>query len=343
MPSMIPGLSDANIMLQPIISFLGPLGSFSHQAAIECFGSTNNTLQAEVSFNDAFSAVQSQEADYAIIPLENSSNGAVVQTLDLLADRDNLYPDIVVSGEYYLAVHHCLLMKKAKGTASNAIFAFIPLTATDIDGSENTSKTNPEVSKFYSHPQVWGQCTRFLSGYNGVEKQDASSTSKAAEIVSKDNDPKSAAIGSELAGKLNGLEVVKANIEDDSSNATRFLVLQNLKSNRTQAIKPPQKSQSCSKPGSKCKSLISFMVDHTSPGALADALHVFKKYGLNLTSINSRPGGVQAWQYVFLVECQRVHGVHDDQVVDKVISELKKITQTCRNLGSWEDQLVESS
>ncbi|KAM5491340.1 prephenate dehydratase [Microsporum audouinii] len=325
MPSMIPGLNDANIMLQPIISFLGPLGSFSHQAAIECFGSTNNTLQAKVSFNDAFSAVQSQEADYAIIPLENSSNGAVVQTLDLLADRNNLYPDIVVSGEYYLAVHHCLLMKKAK------------------DGSENTSKTNPEVSKFYSHPQVWGQCTRFLSGYNGVEKQDASSTSKAAEIVSKDNDPKSAAIGSELAGKLNGLEVVKANIEDDSSNATRFLVLQNLKSNRTQTIKPPQKSQSCSKPGSKCKSLISFMVDHTSPGALADALHVFKKYGLNLTSINSRPGGVQAWQYVFLVECQRVHGVHDDQVVDKAISELKKITQTCRNLGSWEDQLVESS
>ncbi|EGE04152.1 chorismate mutase/prephenate dehydratase [Trichophyton equinum CBS 127.97] len=322
MPSMTPRLG-ADTLLQPIVAFLGPLGSFSHQAAIECFGSSNNTLKAEISFNDAFSAVQSQEADYAIIPLENSSNGAVVQTLDLLADRENLYPDIIVSGEYYLSVHHCLLMKNA------------------LDGHGNTSEPNPEVSKFYSHPQVWGQCTMFLSAYSGVEKQDASSTSKAAEIVSKDNDPKSAAIGSELAGSINGLQVVKANIEDDPSNATRFLILQNLKSNRTQAVKPPQKAQSCSDPGSKCKSLITFMVDHTSPGALADALHVFKKYGLNLTSINSRPGGVKAWQYVFLVECQRVYGVHDDHVVEKVIDELRDITQTCRNLGSWEDQLME--
>ncbi|EFR01116.1 P-protein [Nannizzia gypsea CBS 118893] len=324
MPSMIPtpGLG-ANALLQPIIAFLGPLGSFSHQAAIECFGLSNNTLKAEVSFNDAFSAVQSQEADYAIIPLENSSNGAVVQTLDLLADRESLYPDITVSAEYYLSVHHCLLMKKAQ------------------DGQGNSSETTPEVSKFYSHPQVWGQCTKFLSAYGGVEKQDASSTSKAAEIVSKDNDPKSAAIGSELAGTISGLEVVKANIEDDPSNATRFLVLENLRSNRTQPLKSAGESQACSKPGSKCKSLISFMVDHTSPGALADALHVFKKYGLDLTSINSRPGGVKAWQYVFLVECQRIYGVHDDHVVDKVIHELQKITQTCRNLGSWEDQLME--
>ncbi|KAK2882599.1 hypothetical protein FQN49_000211, partial [Arthroderma sp. PD_2] len=275
----MPGLGSANTLLQPVIAFLGPLGSFSHQAAIECFGTGNNTLQPEVSFNDAFSAVQSQEADYAIIPLENSSNGAVVQTLDLLADRENLYPDITVSGEYYLTVHHCLLMKKAQ------------------EGSGETSGANPEISKLYSHPQVWGQCTKFLSEYKGVEKQDASSTSKAADIVSKDDDPKSAAIGSELAGNLHGLEIVKANIEDDSSNATRFLILKNLKSNRTESVKPPQKSQSCSAPGSKCKTLISFIVDHTSPGALADALQVFKKYGLNLTSINSRPGGSQAWQY----------------------------------------------
>ncbi|PGG98981.1 prephenate dehydratase [Blastomyces parvus] len=107
------------------VTFLGPLASFSHQAALDLFPTVSPTTTRSItllpkpSFADAFAAIQSTEADYAVIPFENSTNGSVVQTLDLLADRDGRYNDIVVCGEYYLTVHHCLLVRNedaASGT-----------------------------------------------------------------------------------------------------------------------------------------------------------------------------------------------------------------------------------
>ena len=81
---------------------------------MESFGSSA-TLLPKTSFNDVFAAVQADEVDYAVIPIKNSSNGAVVGTFDLLADREDLYSDLVVCGEYYLSVHHCLLVKEQPG------------------------------------------------------------------------------------------------------------------------------------------------------------------------------------------------------------------------------------
>ncbi|KAI5309446.1 prephenate dehydratase [Ascosphaera atra] len=195
------------------VAFLGPLASFSHQAAVEAFGdATTCDLQPKLSFADAFAALQSHAVDYAVIPFENSTNGSVVQTLDLLADRRGQYADIVVCGEHYLTVHQCLLMRRSlKRIATPARF--------------------PSVRRLYTHPQAWGQCERFLSThFRGVERQDTPSTSKAAAIVASlppSEEDSCAAIASSFAADVHGetLIVAAENIEDLEGNTTRFLVL----------------------------------------------------------------------------------------------------------------------
>jgi prephenate dehydratase len=210
---------------------------------------------------------------------------------------------------------------------------------------ENDSKYK-NITKLYTHPQVWGQCEKFLSKhFKGVERQDVSATSKAAEIVSKETSNDSAAIGSKFAGDHQKLLALAENIEDDPSNTTRFLLLRNAKSQRTRhglcRSSAPQPTGE-SRAAVKRKTLISFLVDHNSPGALADALVVFKGHGLNLTTITTRPGGIHSWQYIFFVECQRNLEIHDDNVVERVMQDLQHVTEKCRDLGSWDDQLPSS-
>ncbi|KAL2013468.1 hypothetical protein VTN00DRAFT_993 [Thermoascus crustaceus] len=310
------------------IAFLGPAASFSHQAALESFG-PSAVFSPCLSFADAFAAVQHNEVDYAVIPFENSTNGSVVQTLDLLADRDGLYSDVVVCGEHYLTVHHCLLARKNTTTVPSAGgggYRFI--------------------TKLYSHPQAWGQCETFLSRYfKKIERQDVSSTSKAAEIVSADETGHSAAIASRFAAEYHGAEILEANIEDKDDNTTRFLILRNDRSKRTKCAVPITSDAvdidgSSEAPTAKWKTLISFMINHNSPGALADALLIFKAHGMNLTSINSRPSQIRAWQYIFFVECESIPGVHDDNSVERILEGLRKVTESCRDLGSWKEQLL---
>ncbi|WEW56281.1 prephenate dehydratase [Emydomyces testavorans] len=320
------GCSSAS---KPQVAFLGPLGSFSHEAAAAAFNS-QATLLPQSSFQDAFAALQSNKSDFAVIPLENSSNGAVVQTLDLLADRRELYGDITVCGEYYLPVHHCLLVKKDPSHENS------PRPPEDI----STDPRYKSITKLYTHPQAWGQCEIFLQKhFKGVERQDVSSTSKAAEIVLHETDHHSAAIANKFAAEYHNLDVLAQNIEDNPENTTRFLILRNRKSERTAAC--GQRTSADDRPESKTKrkTLISFMIDHNSPGALADALVIFKRYGMNLTTINSRPGGARPWQYIFFVECQGLYDGHGDQTVDKIMVDLRKVTEACRHLGSWNDMV----
>ncbi|KAE8132200.1 Prephenate dehydratase-domain-containing protein [Aspergillus pseudotamarii] len=301
------------------VTFLGPAASFSHQAAVEFFGKSAELLPC-VSFTDAFTAVQQGEADYAIIPCENSTNGSVVQTLDLLADPNDLYKDVEVCGVHYLTVHHCLLARR---------------------GVFSSQQDYGSVAKLYTHPQAWGQCERFLGKYfKGIERQDVSSTSKAGEIVSKAKTEQSAAIASRFAAEFHGLDVLEENIEDKTDNTTRFLVLRNKNSGRT-GPRPfgdlnNRRMQGASASTAR-KTLISFMVCQYAPGALAEALLIFKRHGMNLTSINSRPSQKKNWQYVFLVECQIANNLEDKGVGIEILGHLQSVTETCRHLGTWSE------
>ncbi|RAL08379.1 prephenate dehydratase PHA2 [Aspergillus homomorphus CBS 101889] len=308
-------------MEQPIrVTFLGPVASFSHQAAVETFGSSAE-LVPRLSFADAFAAVQEQRADYAIIPCENSTNGSVVQTLDLLADPNSLYGNLKVCGEHYLAIHHCLLTRKS-----------------DLLDQQDFQS----IRRLYTHPQAWGQCDNFLEKYfKGVERQDVSSTSKGAEIVSKDATERTAAIASRFAAEHHGLDILAENIEDETNNTTRFLILKNITADRTAASRFEQIKANATPCGTaKKKTLISFMVHQDRTGALADALLIFKTHGMNLTSINSRPSQARAWKYVFLVEGHLTPTSRNAGAVSEILQGLKQVTESCRHLGTWADQLI---
>lgn len=266
--------------------------------------------------------------DYAIIPLENSTNGSVIQTLDLLADRQDQYKDVIICDELFLTIHHCLLVGQS---------------------SDPAPPSKERITKLYTHPQAWGQCDAFLARYfKGVERQDVSSTSKAAEIVSTDHSGTLAAIASKFAADHYGARVVDTNIENKADNTTRFLIFRNSASSNTAKIPSrtlidPSTEMMISSDSSysvkKKKTLVSFRVNHSSPGALADTLLIFKTRGMNLTSISSRPSLAQPWQYIFFVECEWLPAYQPEEAVSLLIADLSKVTEFCRYWGSWDDNL----
>lgn len=336
----------------------------------------------QTTIEDVFSSVQSGHATYGVVPFENSTNGSVVFTLDLFADQHIRHPDIVVCGERYVEVHHCLLGHPApqqdghvnNATSNNGAIHNLPKTiqqqdsgrspsssghATPIPGNPNPSASRAQplhslshIKKLYSHPQAWGQCKTFLSCHlKGVERQDVSSTSRAAELVAADETGTTAAISSGIAAQMHKVDFLAKDIEDDSENCTRFLILKKLQpqedtdgaTSQTAAALdgdadgPENHSNGQLIPS--FKSLLSLTISHTDPGALADALAVFKTHGLNLTSINPRPSGEAPWHYIFFVEFQ---GKRGQQAVNQALEELDRVVRGWRWLGSWENKLEKS-
>ena len=281
-----------------------------------------------------FEAVQSGTADLGVVPFENSSNGAVIFTLDLLADRQSLYRDLTVCREAYLDVSHYLLGHKtpvsdspgASGTSTPTPHAPVALTP-----RSKPLTSIKHIQRIYTHPQAFGQCEIFLGAYlKGIERIDVSSTSKAAEMVKADTTGTSAAIASNLAGEIHGLDILAKSIEDREDNKTRFFVLRKGVDEKTKHAEGP------------AKTLISFTVDHRSPGALADVLECFRHHKLNLTSINSRPSRVIPFQYIFFLEFEGSLLRDSEGRVQAALDEVKKHAQSWRWLGSWTDRLAEA-
>ncbi|KAF2172733.1 hypothetical protein M409DRAFT_16695 [Zasmidium cellare ATCC 36951] len=356
---------------KPVVAFLGPKASYTHQATVSSFPESKYDLQPQSSIEDVFAAVQSGTAAHGVVPFENSSNGSVVFTLDLFADHNGKYPEILVEGEIYLPVRHCLLghlntdtnarsssptkrtdlpwRRLKENDNSNSPNLSGTATPTQSTPSPSKPKTAPDhdishIKKLYSHPQAWGQCHLFLSTYlKSTERQDVSSTSKAAELVAQDPSGTSAAISSKIAAEMNGLEVLAEGIEDREGNSTRFFILRSAKS-PSPSLQPSHDLHAGGAGDDAYKTLISFTISHTSPGALADSLAVFKSHNLNLTSINTRPniGGQAAWQYIFFVE---VMGRKEEGGEGGKVNEaLRELGGTCRGwrwLGSWENRLLE--
>ncbi|KAI7525853.1 PDT-domain-containing protein [Hortaea werneckii] len=377
-----------------VVGFLGPKASYTHQATLGHFPGPQYDVRPLTTIEDVFAAVQSGQAAYGVVPFENSSNGSVVFTLDLFADLHGRYPDILVWDEIYLAVHHCLLghiphtepvAKTAKlpgnstgteeedGEKPNATLPHLPphqppslsgqVTPTQAVPQPAKARIQPlhpltHIKKLYSHPQAWGQCKNFLAAYlKGVERQDVSSTSKAAQLVGEDASGTSAAISSRIAAELNGLDVLAQGIEDNEGNSTRFFVVRRQQSQASDGAVRPVNSITAEdrqetttaedhqgEKTAEFKTLVSFTVDHGEPGALADCLEIFKKYGLNLTSINTWPSGEAAWHYIFFVEFMgRKLAGEQGGAVNEALQELDRVAKSWRWLGSWENALLKAS
>jgi chorismate mutase/prephenate dehydratase len=172
------------------IAYLGPRGSFSHLAATAKFGASVE-YEPVVDIAGVFREVQREHADFAVVPIENSTGGGIVDTLDAFVDSP-----VCVCAEIKLRVHHNLLSR------------------TPLD----------RIERLYSKPQVFDQCKQWLMETGMLDKTvPASSSSRAAELAAAEAG--TAALGSTLAAELYDLPILVASVEDNPHNVTRFLVL----------------------------------------------------------------------------------------------------------------------
>jgi len=220
-------------------------------------------------------------ADYGVVPVENSIEGAVTHTLDMLVDSE-----LKICSQVILNVSHNLLASCPKN----------------------------KIHKVYSNPQVFGQCRIWLQkNLPDAELIDVSSTTRAAELARREKN--SAAIASLLASKVYGLKVLACGIQDSLQNVTRFLVVGKNVAART---------------GHDKTSLLFSIKDHV--GALYEMLLPFRKYGVNLTKIESRPSKKKAWEYYFFVD---ISGHQDDYKIKKALKELERRCTYLKILGSY--------
>jgi len=144
--------------------------------------------------------------------------------------------------------------------------------------------TLQEIEKIYSKPEVFAQCRNWLSAtFKDAQTIPVASTARAAQLAAEE--PRAAAIGSSIAAEMYGLRIVCENIEDTANNVTRFLII----------------SKEDARPTGEDKTSILFSTAHKA-GALADVLDVFKRYGINMTNIESRPSRKRQWEYYFFVD-----------------------------------------
>lgn len=185
-------ISACRATQEPIsVAFLGPDGTFSHAAAIKQFGQTA-VFQGVSTIGDVFAAVEIGRARYGVVPIENTTEGAVTPTLDALARTP-----LRVIAEVLVKIDHHLLSKSGDAR---------------------------RVKRIVSHPQPLAQCRRTLAErFPGVPLETASSTAASAEIATKDGS--AAAVASALAAEIYGLRSVAAHIHDEPGNVTRFLVI----------------------------------------------------------------------------------------------------------------------
>jgi chorismate mutase/prephenate dehydratase len=261
------------------IAFLGPDYSYSHLAAIYRFGQSVQFAPVG-SIAAVFEEVNRGHCDFGIVPIENSTDGRIADTLDMFTRLP-----VRICGEVELEIHHALLGKCPR----------------------------PEIKEVYSRPQALSQCRNWLAKHVPAARTiEVTSTSTAAQLASEK--PGAAAIASLQAGVHFGLDVLAERIEDNPSNTTRFTVIG---------------EQSAEKTGND-RTAMMFQVRH-EPGALADALGIFKRNGLNLTWIESFPIPGSERAYLFFVEME---GHETDRAIRQATAALERKTLRLEVLGS---------
>ncbi len=267
------------------IAFQGRPGAFSHTACLTAFPKME-PLPCPT-FADAFKAVESGKADMAMIPIDNSIAGRV-------ADIHHLLPrsPLKITGEHFIPVHHCLLaIPEAKLS---------------------------DVKTVYSHVHALPQCRKIIAEH-GLKPLVFEDTAGSAMKVAELRDRHIAAIASELAAELYGLKILKKNIEDETDNTTRFIIL-------AKAAKKPEKQR-----GKKYMTSLLFKVRNI-PAALYKALGGFATNGLNIMKIESYLEGNKFNSALFYCE---IEGHPDDLGFQHALDELGFFAGDIRMLGTY--------
>jgi prephenate dehydratase len=280
------------------VGYLGPEGTFSEEALLASAAADAVEPVALTTIYDTVMALRDDVVDWAIVPIENSLDGSVSVTLDLLAD-DSAGVEIV--GEWLLGVRHSLI---AAG----------PLALEAIE-------------TVLSHPQVPGQCERFLrSELPHARILAASSTAEAVRTVAAEARPDQAALGTSLAAQIYGATVLREGVEDREDNQTRFVWL----ARRGDADRSPPLAGSAGGPWKTSLMFWGAGADHA--GWLVRCLDEFAGRDINLTKIESRPRRERLGSYMFFAD---LAGRAGEAPVADAIAGLSQLCGEVRVLGSY--------
>ena len=283
----------------PRVGYLGPAGTFTEQALLASAAPGSIEPTALGTIYDTVTAVRDGHVQWALVPIENSLDGSVTVTLDLLADEEG---GLEIVGEALLDVRHSLI-------------------AHELVGLE-------EIDTVLSHPQVPGQCTHFLRGeLSHARVLPASSTAEAVRIVAGGERRGQAALGTSLAAEIYGAVVVRADVQDRDDNATRFVWLAR-SGERSQA--PPLRKGNGT--GEWKTSLVFWGAGADSPGWLVRCLDEFARRDINLTKIESRPRRERLGHYMFFADLQ---GNLRERPLAAAVEGVREFCQEVRVLGCY--------
>ncbi len=313
--------------MPPRVGYLGPAGTFTEEALLTSATPGSVEPVALGSIYETVSALREGAVKWALVPIENSLDGSVTVTLDLLAG--DLEPALEIVGEALLGVRHSLIAKE------------------EIELGE--------IDTVLSHPQVPGQCTRFLrTELPHAQVLPASSTAEAVRLVAGGEGSRTAALGTRLAADIYGAVVLREDVQDRGDNATRFVWLARAGEH---TVGPPLRERPAGETAAGttvsdgvptaaqgdgggagahhggCKtSLVFWGAGADSPGWLVRCLDEFARREINLTKIESRPMRERLGHYMFFVDLQ---GSMGEEPVASAVAGLRAFCQEVRVLGSF--------
>lgn len=264
------------------VAFQGERGAYSENAVYAFFGETAGVKPCK-DLTEVFEIVNNEEAKYGVVPIENSLEGSVNQTYDLF-----LTYNLKVSGEIIIRISHCLI------------------------ANPNTSLE--DVKTVYSHPQALAQSRSFLENLGG-ELIPTYDTAGSVKMLKEKGLKDAAAVASERAAQIYEMKILAREIEDTTTNYTRFFVIS---------------KKDCPQTG-KDKTSIIFAASHI-PGALYHALGEFEKRNINLTRIESRPTKQKPWEYNFYLDFE---GHRTEENCSAALNALEKKAGFLKILGSY--------
>lgn len=265
------------------VVFPGTEGAYSQAATEHYFGKNCNSFYVKT-FREAMEAIEEGSADFAVLPIENSTAGAVDEMYDLLVEFENY-----IVGETVIPILNTL--------------SGLPGTKFD------------EIERVYSKGVALMQASRFLEAHGDWQQISVANTAIAAKKVRDEQDKSQAAVCSAYAAEVHGLEVLADNINDESGNCTRFIVVTNQKIFLKDASK------------------ISLCLEHShESGSLYHMLSHFIYNDLNMTKIESRPIEGRNWEYRFFID---IEGNLADAAVKNAIRGLREEARSLRILGNY--------
>ena len=268
------------------VAFLGPEGTFTQQATFKHFGQAVNTVPVNT-IDDIFSEVEQQHCQFGVVPVENSTEGVITHTLDRFISSP-----LQICGEVEIRVHQNLMGHVEKLS---------------------------DITEVFSHQQSLAQCRQWLDIHlPHVIRTPVSSNAEAAKLASESSNKM--AIAGEVAAELYQLTILKKNIEDESNNTTRFIII---------GQQQPEST------GSDKTSLL--VSTDNATGSLYKILNPFAEHGISLSHIESRPSKQGLWDYVFFID---IDGHKEDANVKRALESLKAHINMLNILGSYPKAVI---